>query len=308
MKTYDAFVIGAGPAGLSASLYLARFGLKVALAEKATPGGMLLQTSVIENYPGLPSVQGYALADAMEAQLKPYVVDRFAEVTGFEALPDIKRILLRDERVEARAVIICTGLSYRKLGLQDEERLTGHGVSYCAMCDGNFFKGLKVAVAGGGNSALEEAVYLSGLVKELHLIHRRDAFRADQICQDKALSRPNIVVHYNTVITALHGQDSLSGISLGAAGPAGAKDELLPVDGLFIFIGQSPNVNFLPPGLARDQDGFILTDTEMRCNLPGIFAAGDIRSKLCRQAAAAVGEGVVAAKAVHNYLESTHAR
>ncbi|MCL1889497.1 MAG: FAD-dependent oxidoreductase [Desulfovibrionaceae bacterium] len=307
MKRYDSVVIGAGPAGMSAVLYLARFGLSVALLEKSTPGGLLLETAEIENYPGLPKMQGYVLADTLEAQLSSYPVDRLPLTAHSCEKAEDGYILRTDEDpLEARTVIICSGLRHRKLELPGEDRLTGHGLSYCAICDGPFFRGLTVAVAGGGNSALEEALYLSGLVKELHLIHRRDAFRADRLIQEKVLAVPNVVVHYNTVIEALLGEENLRGLTLRSTLASERQSCDLPVDGLFVFVGQTPAADFFPAGLQVDEAGFIITDTEMCSNLPGIFAAGDIRSKRCRQVVTAAGDGASAARSAYLFLEEKH--
>lgn len=306
MKQYDSVVIGAGPAGLTAALYLARFGVKTAVVEKLSPGGMLLQTYEIENYPGLPKAKGYELADAISAQLAEYQVDRYAdEVVGIEADSGGNRVRVGDEWLAGRTVIIASGLTYRKLGLPDEERLTGRGVSFCALCDGNFFRNQVVGVVGGGNAALEESLYLATLVKELHLIHRRDSFRADKIYHDKVLATPNIKIHYNSIVTKLHGENELTGISL-SSGPTRAESHI-PLSGLFVFVGFSPSSGFLPEKIKVDEQGFIVTDTEMRTSLPGVFAAGDIRSKLCRQVATAVGDGATAANAAYGYLEKNHA-
>ncbi len=306
MKQYDALVIGGGPAGLAASLYLARFGLNFALVEKVSPGGLLLLTDEIENYPGLPKVKGYALADAMAAQLGDYVFDRYTDaVTAFEHTPGKNRVRVGEEWLEARAVIVCSGVQYRKLGLPEENRYLGKGLSHCALCDGNFFRGQVIGVVGGGNSALEEAMYLAKLVKEVHLIHRRGAFRADRIVQEKFGKVPNVVQHLHSVVSGLHGLDGLEGITLTRT-DTGEKSKLA-VSGLFIFTGFVPNTDFAPEVLTRDEGGFIVTDTEMRTNLPGVFAAGDARAKSCRQIVTAVGDGATSANAVFAYLESTHA-
>jgi thioredoxin reductase (NADPH) len=306
MKAYDAAVIGAGPAGLTAALYLARFGLSTALFEKLTPGGMLLQTFAIENYPGLNTVKGCELADAMNAQLAGYTVDRYAgAVTALEHAPGKNRLQAGGEQVESRAVIICSGLKYRSLNLPGEDSFLGRGLSHCALCDGPFYKNKVVGVVGGGNSALEESVYLSGIVRELHLFHRRDEFRGAKFYVDKITGIPNVKIHYSTILTALHGEDGLEGVT--AQSTIDGTSAYLPLNGLFVFAGFQPVDDFFPDGLKRDEAGFIVTDAEMRANLPGIFAAGDIRSKLCRQIATAVGEGATAANSAHAFMEHSHA-
>ncbi len=309
MKVYDALVIGSGPAGLTAGLYLARFGLSLAMVEKITHGGLLLQTADIENYPGRPKVQGYELADAMQAQLAAYPHDSYrGEVSAFEHAPGKNRVKVGAEWLEAKTVIIASGVRYRKLGLPNEEGYLGKGLSHCALCDGNFFRGQVVAVVGGGNSALEESLYLSRIVKELHIIHRREGFRADKIYQEKIAATPNIHLHTSRVVKGLNGDvegAGLTGLTLAATN--GQPDEQLEVSGLFIFTGFEPQVEFLPAELQRDPSGFVVTDTEMRCNLPGVFAAGDIRAKNCRQIITAAGDGATAANSAHAYLEQAHA-
>lgn len=306
MRVFDSIVIGSGPAGLTAALYLARFGIKVALVEKLTSGGMLLQTSEIENYPGFSHVKGYELADAMQAQLNLYPLEKFqGSVESFEYSPGRNKLRVGEEWIEGKTVVIAAGLRFRKLGVPDEERLTGRGVSYCALCDGPFYRGQVVGVSGGGNAALEEALYLASIVKELHLFHRRDRFRADKVYRDKVQAAPNIVIHYNSVITALHGKDGLESVTVESGCPA--VSETIPLNGLFVFVGQEPAAGFLPATLQVDEQGFIVTDTEMRTNLHGVFAAGDIRSKLCKQVATAVGDGATAANSAYSYLEKSNA-
>lgn len=306
MRVFDSIVIGSGPAGLTAALYLARFGIKVALVEKLTSGGMLLQTSEIENYPGFSHVKGYELADAMQAQLALYPVEKISgDVEAFEYSPGQNKLRVGQEQIVGKSVVIASGLRFRKLGLEGEMRLTGCGVSYCALCDGMFYRGQVVGIVGGGNAALEEALYLSNIVKELHIFHRRDQFRADKIYRDKVLATPNIIVHYNAIITKLNGQDALESVTVQSSSPA--STQTIPMNGLFVFVGQEPSAAFLPATLQVDEQGFIITDTEMRTNLHGVFAAGDIRSKLCKQVATAVGDGATAANSAYSYLEKSNA-
>jgi thioredoxin reductase (NADPH) len=309
MTRFDVAVVGAGPAGIAAALYLARFGVKTALLEKSAPGGLLLTTFEVENYPGFPKgIKGYKLADELSCQLQPYT--NLTRVDGEAAelrLEGKRRILKVDgENLEADCVILCSGVGYRKLGLPGEDRLLGKGLSHCAMCDGHFFRGRTVGVVGGGNSALEESLHLSKTVAELHLIHRRESFRAAPVYVDKIKAASNVVMEYNSIVTALHGDDRLEGVTLQRL-PSGAE-EFLPVEGLFIFIGFEPVVPVLPAEIVRDGRGFIVTDAEMRSSVPGVFAAGDIRSKLCRQVVTAVGDGATAANAANSYLEQSNAR
>lgn len=309
MKLHDAVVIGGGPAGITAAMYLARSGCSVALFEQLTPGGQVLQTESLENYPGYPQgIKGYELADRFAAHLDGLDIDRPAgavkSVSGtagrFNVCTD------GGEEYTARTVLVCSGARHRQLGLENEDRLVGRGVSYCALCDGNFFRAQTVAVVGGGNAALEESLYLAKIVGKLHLIHRRDGFRGLKIYQDRLESMPDKVhIHRSTVITSLKGDAQLTGLTLRHV-QSGAEEEL-SVDGLFVYVGFAPVTSFLPEELQRDDQGFIVTDTEMRTSIAGIFAAGDIRSKLCRQAITAAGDGATAAQAAFVFLEQLHA-
>ncbi len=306
MKSYDAVVIGGGPAGMTAALYLLRAGASVALVEKLSPGGQVLMTSEIENYPGFPKgIKGYELADLMTAHVGVYPHDTHNdEVREIRTVGKRHQILVGSDWIEAKAVILCSGARYRKLGVPGEEAFIGRGVSYCALCDGNFFRDREVAVVGGGNSALEEALYLSRLVKKLHLIHRRDEFRGCKCYQDKCLAHPKMAVHTSSVVQEIAGDTEVRAVLVKNL-KSGEVSEI-PVDGVFIFVGFEPIIEFVPETVARDKGGLI-TDCEMRTNVPGIFAAGDIRSKNCRQVATAVGDGATAATAAFAYLEQLDA-
>ncbi len=295
MKRYDAHVVGGGPAGLTAALSLCRSGVSVATAEMLAPGGQILRTSDIANYPGFPKgISGWELADLFAAHLEDYSLDRYTEtVETIEPAEGFNRLLIGKEWIEARTVIICTGATPRPLGLLEEKGLVGHGVSYCALCDGNFFRDQVVAVVGGGNSALEESLYLSRIVKKLYLIHRRNEFRGSKIYQTKLEAAQNIELVLESVVTRLEGEKELTGVAVQNVRTHEVSH--LDVDGLFVFVGYAPQNAFVPPQLACDERGFIITDTEMRTNLPGIFAAGDIRSKSCRQVVTAVGDGATSA-------------
>ena len=306
MKMYDAVIVGAGPAGITAAMYLARSGCSVLLFEQLTPGGQVLLTEKLENYPGYPmGVKGYELADLFAAHLTELSsIDRpqgeVSSITGTAGDFTIKAQADEDE-YHARTVIVCSGARHRKLGLEKEDAFIGHGVSYCAICDGNFYRGQVVAVAGGGNSALEETLYLANIASKVHLIHRRNAFRGYQIYQDRIAANDKVEVHLGTVIEALEGEKELSGLILKNVATGALAS--LPVHGLFIYVGFLPQTGFLPEEVERDHQGFLVTDTEMRTNVPGIFAAGDIRSKLCRQVITAAGDGATAAQAAFVFLE-----
>ena len=308
MNQYDAVVVGGGPAGITAALYLCRSGLSVAQIEMLAPGGQVLKTESIENYPGFPKgIKGWEMADTFAAHLEGYALERYNDaVLKMERTSGGWMLVVGKESIEAKAVVVCSGANPRPLGLPRESQLTGRGVSYCALCDGNFFRDQVVAVVGGGNSALEEALYLSRIVKKLYLIHRREGFRAAKVYQDKVRAASDkIELVLDTVVTGLVGEEALHGLQL-----KNVKTDVetqLAVDGMFVFVGYEPQNSFLPAGLDVDPQGFIVTDCEMRTNLPGLFAAGDIRSKLCRQVATAVGDGATGATAAFTYLEQLDA-
>ena len=304
MKLYDAIVVAGGPAGLTAVLYLCRSGLSVAQVEMLAPGGQILRTESIENYPGFPQgVKGWELADTFAAHLAEYPFDRYNDaVLKMEQSAHGWTLSIGKDTIEGKTVVICSGANPRPLGVPREVQLTGRGVSYCALCDGNFFRDQVVAVVGGGNSALEEALYLSRIVRKLYLIHRREGFRGAKIYQDKIREASDkIELVLDSVVTELLGEEFLGGVRVKNV-KTGVESQL-DVDGLFVFVGYDPQNSFFPPELAVDARGFVLTDCEMRTNLPGVFAAGDIRSKLCRQVARAVGDGATAATAAFTYLE-----
>jgi thioredoxin reductase (NADPH) len=303
MKLYDSVVIGGGPAGMTAALYLVRSGATIAWVEKLAPGGQVLMTETIDNYPGFPKgIKGYELVDVMAAHLDHFEFDKFNDaIRSIEPVEGKHRLLVGDQWIEAKTVIICTGASFKHLGLPKEDKFTGKGVSYCALCDGNFFRGQVVGVVGGGNTALEESLYLAKLVEKLYLIHRRDAFRGCKLYEEKVRNHPKIELVLNSVVSEILGEDGVAGIKIKNL--ASSEERSLDLNGLFIFVGYAPAVGFLPKDLTLDSNGFIITDVEMRTNLPGIFAAGDVRSKLCRQVCTAVGDGATAANAAFHYLE-----
>jgi len=276
---------------MTAALYALRAGASLAWVEKFAPGGQVLNTEWIDNYMGYPEgVQGFELVDQMAKHLEGFSYDKYMdEVRSLE--PEYGKNVIHMEKtsIQATSVIICAGAEYRQLGVPGEQEFSGKGVSYCALCDGQFFRDQDVACIGGGNTALEESLYLSKLANKVYLIHRRDAFRGDKIYQDRVLSTPNIEVVYDTVATRILGEQGVEGLDLENVKTNDSSK--LDVQGVFIFVGLNPLVDFVPEQLERDEAGFIVTDAEMRTNLPGVFAAGDVRSKICRQITTAVGDG-----------------
>ncbi|MFW5498540.1 MULTISPECIES: thioredoxin-disulfide reductase [unclassified Maridesulfovibrio] len=304
MKSYDAVVIGGGPAGMAAALYLARAGVNFLAVEKLSHGGQMLLTDELENFPGFPDgIKGYELADRMDKHVKHYkfdhVYDEVLQIIPGEEFHEV--VVASGDHIQTQVVIITSGVTFRKLKVPNEEKLLGRGVSYCALCDGHFYRDKVVAVIGGGNSALEEAIYLSRLVKKLYLVHRRDEFRADRVYQDKCLANPVIEPVLNSVVSKIVGDTEVSGVEL--KNMTTGEYSVLDVDGVFIFVGFDAVCSFFPEELALDKYGFIKTTCEMESSIPGIYAAGDIRSKKCRQVVTAVGDGATAATAAYAYLE-----
>lgn len=303
MKSYDAIVVGGGPAGMAAALYLVRSGVKTLMVEKLSPGGQMLMTEELENYPGFPrGIKGYELGDRMDEHLRGYDLDRILdEVREIKVGSGEHSVLVGDEWITGKSIILTSGVNFKKLHVPNEDKLLGRGVSYCAICDGNFFKDKVIAVVGGGNSALEESLYLSRLVKKIYLVHRREEFRGLKYYQDKCYNDPKIEMVLSSVLSRILGENEVTGIEIQNVTTGNYSE--IELDGVFIFVGFDPSNNFLPPELELDNWGFIKTDCEMATNIPGMFAAGDIRSKKCRQVVTAVGDGATAATAAFAYLE-----
>ncbi len=303
MQEYDALIIGGGPAGATAALYLLRSGANVCWAEKLAPGGQVLLTEKVDNYPGFPEgISGFELADKFSAHVEGFEYTKMTEeVRDIKCAPGANEVLVGEKWVRAKTIILCTGAKWRKLGVPGEEEFTGRGVSYCAICDGNFFRGQEVVCVGGGDTALEESLYLSKIVDKIHLVHRRDRFRGARIYQDKILANEKIETHMDTVVQEFLGEDGLQKARLRNV----QNDDVweLPVNGAFIFVGVDPQSECVPGEIDKDKQGFVLTDAEMQTSVGGIFAAGDIRAKKCRQISSAVGDGATAAHNANLYLE-----
>jgi len=299
---YDVVIIGAGPAGLTAGIYAARGGLKTAIIELAMPGGQVASTENIENYPGFPDgINGYELMNSFHKQALVFGVEFiFEEVHELDLNRSIKKIYTDSQVLEARAIIIAAGSKPRLLGVPGEEVLKGRGVSYCATCDGAFFKGKKVVVVGGGDAAIEEGVYLTKFAAEVIIVHRREGFRAAQIAMDRAKVNPKIKFEPNTKIEEVLGSDRVEGVRIVDV-LSGEKREI-PAEGVFIYVGTDPNAQFINGEIKVDDHGYILTNAHLQTNIAGVYAAGDIRNTLLRQVATAVGDGALAAVEVEKYL------
>lgn len=310
MSTFDAAIIGSGPAGITAALYLARSGCSVILFENLAAGGQILQTEVLENYPGFPKgIKGYELADLFAAHIEGLTITRSRDaVDSVRGQVGNFVVSAGEKEYACRTVIVCTGAKHRPLGVEGEDRLQGRGVSYCALCDGNFYRNQPVAVVGGGNSALEESLYLAKIASKVYLIHRRNSFRGAQIYQDKlAALSDKVELVLDSVVDGLQA-DLIAGLTgVVVRNVVTGEQRSLKVNGLFVYVGMEPRTGFLPPEVERDAQGFLVTDTEMRTSIPGIFAAGDVRSKLCRQAVTAAGDGATAAQAAFVLMEQLHA-
>lgn len=296
---YDLIILGAGPAGLTAGIYAARGGLNAVIVESKAVGGQAALTAEIENYPGFASVSGYELVSLMQAQCEALGVSFVFDAPVALALEgDVKRVdTAYSGTLEARAVILATGALPRTLGVERESELMGGGVSYCATCDGAFFRGKPVAVVGGGNTAVEDALYLEKFASEVYLIHRRDALRADAILADR-VKNSGVHIVWDSVVTALNGDKKLQSVTLKNVKSGDTSS--LAVNGLFVAVGQKPATEGLT-GVELD-GGYIVTDSEMRTSLPGVFAAGDVRKKTLRQVVTAAADGAVAAESAIKFL------
>ena len=301
-RIFDVAVIGGGPAGLTAALYAVRAGLSCIVLERLAAGGQMCETVQIENYPGYPEVtDGFTLGEAMRQGAERFGAETvYDEVTAVRLDTPIKEIIGTGGRYSARTVIVATGATHRHLGLAREETLRGRGIGYCATCDGAFYRGKRVAVVGGGNSAVADALYLAGLCEHVTLIHRRDTLRASRIHGAALKSAANITVRYDSEVTALLGTERLSGITVRHKQTGSTED--VDLDGLFISIGREPVTSLFGDCLALDGSGYIVAGEDTVTSLPGVFAAGDVRTKPLRQIVTATADGAVAAEAAAAYL------
>jgi len=302
----DVLVIGAGPAGLTSAIYARRAGLGTTVLERLVPGGQAALTDAIENYPGFEEpIQGLQLTEAMRRQAEGFgATFRTAEVQGIEPSPPPAEqvVRLRDGVVRSRAVIIASGARHRRLGIPGEDRLWGKGISCCAQCDGMFYRGKRVVVVGGGDTAVKELLFLTRFAESITLVHRRDRLRATQVLQDKLLSLDDQVhVAWNTVAEEILGEERVEGVRVRNV-QTGA-DRVLECDGVFMYVGFTPNTEPFRGTVETDESGYIVTDETMATSVPAVFAAGDCRRKLFRQIVTACGDGATAAFAADQYLE-----
>ena len=302
-KEYDVIIIGGGPAGLTAGIYASRDKLNSLLIERGIIGGTITEAEWIDNYPGFPQgISGIELSKLMHEQATKYGLKSiFAEVTALEIEREQKIIKTTNGDFVARAVIIAGGSERGKLGILGEKEFTGKGVSFCATCDGPFFKDKPVAVVGGGNAAIYDALHLTKFATKVTVIHRRDRLRATAVVQEKALAEPKIEFLWNTIVKAIEGKDLVQKLRLQNV--TTGKPSILEVAGVFMAVGLKPNTKYLKNTLPLDKKGHIITDNQMKTRIPGIFAAGDIRSGSIQQTVAAAGDGAIAAISAKNFIE-----
>jgi len=301
---YDLVIIGGGPAGLTAGLYAARARLNVILLEKIVPGGQVVTTDWVENYPGFPEgISGPDLVQKMTAQVQKFDLNiETNAVVSMDLSEPIKKITLSDRVITTHAIIIASGASPKKLGVPGEDTFYGKGVSACATCDGPFFKDSVVAAVGGGDTAVQESLFLTKFAKKVYLIHRRDQLRAEAILQERALANEKIEFLWDSVLTGIQGLTDVEKISVQNLKTGDTKD--IAVAGCFIWVGILPNLEFLPELVELDQYGFIIVDANMQTSVAGVYAAGDVRSTPLRQIATAVGDAAIAAFSAEHYLEN----
>ena len=303
-KEYDVIIIGGGPAGLSAGIYASRSRLRTLLIEKGMFGGLIANAELVENYPGFPDgISGFDIGERMSQQASKFGLETLsAEVTGVDLLKDIKTINTTEGDFSAKAIIIASGAERKRLGVPGEELFINRGVSYCATCDGALFKDRIVAVVGGGDSAVEETLFLTRFASKVIIIHRRNQLRASKMAQERALSHKKIELMWDTVVEEIRGNNKIS--ELVVRNVKTGETSQIAVDGVFVYVGQSPNTSFLKGQVPLDKEGYIITDDRMGTQVKGVYAAGDIRRNSSRQVITAAGDGATAAISAEKFLSS----
>jgi thioredoxin reductase (NADPH) len=303
-RHYDIAIIGAGPAGLAAGLYAARARRKTVLFEKEVTGGQIATTSVVENYPGIDEIDGFELGQRMQRQAEKYGLEMsLVEVTGIEPAEGQHKIVTRGGAYTAKAVIYTSGADYNKLGVPGEAELTGKGVSYCATCDAAFFKDQVCAVVGGGDAAMDEGLFVTRYASKVYVIHRRDELRASKILQERAFANDKMEFVWDTVVTAIEGEDGVERLQLENV-KTGERSSL-DASAAFIFIGLTPNTSLVKDLLKLDAGGHIQVNDWMETEIPGFFAAGDVRVNAARQVVSSAGDGATAAIRADHYISET---
>ena len=301
MKEYDIVIIGAGPAGLAAGLYAARSRRSTLLIEKNITGGQIALTAVIENYPGIDEINGFDLGQAMQTQAEKYGMETmYTTVESIEPGEGGHTIKTEEGDVLAKAVIVTAGADYNRLNVPGEHRLTGYGVSYCGTCDAAFFKDMEVIVVGGGDAAMDEGLFISRYASKVKVVHRRDTLRASTILQERAFNNDKIEFVWNTVVESIDGESEVKSAHLKNIETGEEYD--MPVSAVFVFIGQTPNTSFIKGLLNLDAGGHVIVNEWMETNVPGIFAAGDVRNNAARQVVTSAGDGATAAIRADHYI------
>jgi thioredoxin reductase (NADPH) len=309
MENYELIIIGAGAAGLAAGIYGARSGLKTIIIEEKLAGGTTADAPIVENYPGFPQVTGAELADkkVLHAKKAGVIIRELEPVESLDLKSETKVIKTIRSEYEAKAVIIATGAHYREVGVKGEKEFRGRGVSYCGVCDGPFFKGKRVLIVGGGNSACITTLYLSGLAGEVFVVHRREAFRAEDALVKDIESKGNVKVIWDSEITEIKGNKVVNSVTISNIKTGEIQE--LAVDGVFVQIGESANSQLAhASGVETEEDGSIKIDIHQRTNLPGVYAAGDVTNHPVRQIGTAVGQGITAALEAYGYIRRPYYR
>lgn len=298
---YDTIIIGAGPAGMTAALYAARSNLKVALIEGGLPGGQMNNTSDIENYPGYANISGPELSEKMFEPLENLGVEHlYGFVENIENHGDVKKVITDNEEFETRTVIVATGSKHRLLGVPGEEELNSRGVSYCAVCDGAFFRDQDLLVVGGGDSAVEEAIFLTQFAKSVTIVHRRDELRAQKVLQDRAFANEKINFIWDSVVKEIKGENRVESVVIENVKTNQVTEHAF--GGVFIYVGLDPVSDFTKDLQIQDESGWIVTDDHMKTSVAGVFAVGDVRQKDLRQVTTAVGDGAIAGQEAYKYI------
>ncbi|WHY66288.1 thioredoxin-disulfide reductase [Neobacillus sp. SuZ13] len=302
-KIYDVIIAGAGPAGMTAAVYTSRANLSTLMIERGMPGGQMANTEDVENYPGFESILGPDLSTKMFEHAKKFGAEyAYGDIKEIQDHGDYKIVVTGSKQYKASAVIITTGAEYKKIGVPGEKELGGRGVSYCAVCDGAFFKGKELFVIGGGDSAVEEGVYLTRFASKVTIVHRRNELRAQKILQDRAFANEKVDFIWNHTIKSINDKEGKVG-SVTLVSTENGEEQVLPADGVFIYIGMVPlSKPFTSLGITNE-NGYIETNDRMETKVPGIYAAGDIREKTLRQIVTATGDGSIAAQSAQHYIE-----
>ena len=301
-RIYDMIIVGGGPGGYTAALYAARAGLDVILLEKLSAGGQMAQTHQIDNYPGFPEgIDGFELAERMQQQAERFGAQtEYAEVYSLDLKADPKLVESSEGTFRGRTVVLATGAGPRELGLPNEKNLVGRGVAYCAACDGMFFKGKTVVVVGGGNSAAADALLLSRIAEKVILVHRRDTLRATKVYHEPLLKAENVEFKWNSAVVELLQENKLTGVRVRNL--VSGEEETVAVDGVFISVGRKPATELVKDQLALDPGGYVIADETTAASIPGVYAVGDVRTKLLRQVVTAVADGAMAVHMAEEYL------